>query len=290
MGERLNGIQEVGGSIPPGSTNFPAKMLSFNSLGRRGRLGNQMFQYAALFALAKRLGTDFCIPKSDAKNPWTDHQLLQVFRLPGLKFLGRPRGFLQLRETTFAYDPAFCRACPGDADLDGFFQSEKYFADCADDIRSEFRFQPETERLCHDMMSGVGSEAISLHVRRGDYVENSGNHPPCPVGYYEEALRHLPGGAPVLVFSDDPQWCRTQPLFQGSRWLIVDGNPNHVDMCLMSLCSHHVIANSSFSWWGAWLGRNRDKIVVAPDRWFGETGYTAGFDTRDLVPKGWIRS
>ena len=264
-------------------------MLSFNSLGRRGRLGNQMFQYAALFAFARRLGADFCIPRADGDDPFADHQLLRVFRLPGLRFLGRPRGFLTLKETTFAYDPSFCCTCPGDADLDGYFQSERYFAACAEEIRAEFRFLPDTERSCRELISGFGGEIISLHVRRGDYLTDSGNHPPCPVEYYAEALRHLPASLPVLVFSDDPSWCRTQPLFQGDRWRIVDGNPNHVDLCLMSLCSHHITANSSFSWWGAWLGRNPRKIVVAPRRWFGNAGYTSAHDTSDLVPGDWIR-
>ena len=264
-------------------------MLSFNTLGRRGRLGNQMFQYAALFSIARRVGTDFCIPRSVGADQWRDHQLLRVFALPQLKFLGAPRGFPRLGETSFVHDPDIHLGCPPDADLDGFFQSERYFAEFADEIRREFRFRPDTEDFCRREIARSGGEAISLHVRRGDYVDSGGNHPPCPVGYYEEALRRLPGAPPVLVFSDDPQWCRSQPLFQGGRWRIVEGNPNHVDMCLMSLCIHHVIANSSFSWWGAWLGWNRDKIVVAPDRWFGETGYTAGHDTRDLLPEPWIR-
>ena len=90
----------------------------------------------------------------------------------------------------------------------------------------------------------------------------------------------------VIVFSDDPVWCKEQSIFSSDRFMVAEGNDNRYDLCLMSLCKDFIIANSSFSWWGAWLA-NRGG-VVAPARWFGE-GYTAKNDTRDIVPSNWLK-
>ena len=91
----------------------------------------------------------------------------------------------------------------------------------------------------------------------------------------------------VIVFSDDPEWCKEQELFESDRFMIAEGNDNRYDMCLISLCDDFITANSSFSWWGAWLA-NRG-TVIAPSRWFGDGGYTAKNDTRDIIPERWIK-
>jgi len=106
---------------------------------------------------------------------------------------------------------------------------------------------------------------ISLHIRRGDYIHNP-NHPTQPMSYYEEALSKLPE-VPVVVFSDDSEWCNQQKLFESDRFMIAEGNTTDCDLCLMSLCKYHIIANSSFSWWGAWLAKSEK--VIAPKNWFG---------------------
>ena len=133
-----------------------------------------------------------------------------------------------------------------------------------------------------------GGDTISLHIRRGDYVVNP-NHPVQPLEYYDEALKCLPQNFPVIVFSDDPKWCHEQELFSGDRFNISDDNSADFDLCLMSMCKCHVIANSSYSWWAAWLSTNKDKKVVAPQQWFGSTGYTKDHDTKDVTPDTWIR-
>jgi len=108
-------------------------------------------------------------------------------------------------------------------------------------------------------------DTISLHVRRGDYVHNP-NHPVAPLEFYQEALSKLPN-LPVLVFSDDPGWCREQEIFGDERFSIAEDNSSDCDLCLMSMCKYHIIANSSYSWWGAWLAKS--KQVYAPQNWFG---------------------
>ena len=111
----------------------------------------------------------------------------------------------------------------------------------------------------------VYSDVISLHVRRGDYVSNP-HHPVQTVEYYQRALEMLPD-LDVIVFSDDPDWCKSQEIFQPDRFSISESNTVDADLCLMSLCKYHTIANSSLSWWGAWLAKSEK--VIAPKNWFG---------------------
>ena len=128
---------------------------------------------------------------------------------------------------------------------------------------------------------------IALHVRRGDYVKNSANHPPCSLEYYQKGLEQFDSDRNVIVFSDDPEWCNEN--FTDDRFLISENTDNRVDLCLMSLCNDFIIANSTFSWWGAWLSTNKNKKVIAPIQWFGTEGYTKDHDTKDVVPDGWTR-
>jgi len=112
---------------------------------------------------------------------------------------------------------------------------------------------------------GNVSNYTSLHVRRTDYVQKAGFHPPCSMEYYEKALSIIEGN--VLVFSDDLDWCKET--FLGDRFTFISGNRDYQDLFLMSMCKNNIIANSSFSWWGAWLNTNLNKKVIAPKKWFG---------------------
>ena len=262
-------------------------MLSFNSLGRMGRFGNQMFQYAALLCIAKRRGYEFCIPPSNPQDP-KPHQLFQAFDLPNLKVIGWQVAPKRVAPSSFAYDMELANHCEDNVDLYGYFQSEKYFSDHADLVRQEFTFRQDVRKLCEEHLRGVGGHAISLHVRRTDYLTDGNKFLPCDLAYYARALAIVPADLPVIVFSDDIAWCKQQPLFQGPRWYYSEGSSNIVDMCMISSCTHHIIANSTFSWWGAWLAGNPDKQVVAPKDWFG-SDYACTHDDRDLVPEGWER-
>ena len=129
---------------------------------------------------------------------------------------------------------------------------------------------------------------IALHIRRGDYVINSDNHPVCSIEYYKAALDHFDSDRNVIVFSDDPMWCHDEGTFADDRFIISENEDNRVDLCLMSLCNDFIIANSTYSWWGAWLSSNKDKKVIAPVQWFG-TGYTKDHNTKDVTPDDWTR-
>ena len=156
--------------------------------------------------------------------------------------------------------------CPDNVDLVGYFQTEKYFKHIEDEIRKDFTFSKEITEMCKELYNEViDGESISLHIRRGDYTVNP-NHPTQTVEYYDKALSNFDSKIPVFVFSDDPSWCHEQKLFSDDRFMISDGNTTEFDLCLMSLCTYHIIANSSFSWWGAWLAKSQK--IIAPKNWF----------------------
>jgi Glycosyl transferase family 11 len=283
-----------------------------------GGLGNQMFQFAASRALSLRthamlkldisafpldhlrsydLGdyalADHVAIASNAELAQCEHK-----KPRGLALIGKALGvggaaIPALREAHFHHDPALASARPP-AYVVGYWQSERYFADHADQIRRDFTprksFEPENTEIANVISR---SSAISLHVRRGDYVSDAKTqavHGVCGLNYYARAMAAVEAqvAAPhYIVFSDDPDWTRAN-LTSPHQMTFVTCNPTsraYRDIQLMSLCQHHIIANSSFSWWGAWLNGRADKVVVAPRQWFA----SGGKDARDLVPSGWVR-
>lgn len=262
--------------------------ISFNMLGHHGRLGNQMFQYATLKSIATKHGYDYTIPPSDFKDPWHDHQLFEGFELSSLPKENIRYNQTQQRveEGQFNFNYKLYDECPDNVDLFGYFQTEKYFEQISDDVKKDFTFKEEILSVAKEYRITVDSnEVISLHIRRGDYV-NQPWHGCCSLEYYEKALSMFNSDIPVIIFTDDPQWALNQNLFGSDRFYVSQGNSNLFDMCLMTLCDYHIIANSSFSWWGAWLADS--KKVIAPQRWFGPP-LSEQNDTSDLIPDRWIK-
>ena len=126
---------------------------------------------------------------------------------------------------------------------------------------------------------------IALHIRRGDFLINSANHHNLGLDYYEKCLKKFDNDRTVIIFSDDSVSCKEQDLFSYYRFLVAEGNDSYTDLCLMSLCSDFIIANSSFSWWGAWLSKSVNKVVCAPEKWMGPDN--SHLDTSDIVPDEW---
>jgi hypothetical protein len=267
-------------------------MLAFNHLGRLGRLGNQMFQYASLRGISRNRGYDFCIPNHNqvVRDPYGFDLRIELFYpfkmlhvLPhNIKMLDR--GYAPVvEEKQFHFDEILFNMCPDEITLAGFFQSEKYFRHIEDEIRTDFSFKDEILEPCKEMVGSIG-EAISLHIRRTDYLQNP-NHTSLELDYYKEALSHFDKDLPVIIFSDDAEWCKEQSLFSDDRFMVSESGDHYVDLCLMTLCQHHIIANSSFSWWGAWLSKSDN--VVAPIKWFGENNRDK--NTQDLIPERWTK-
>jgi hypothetical protein len=176
--------------------------------------------------------------------------------------------------------------------LNGFFQKEKYFISHETEIRKLFSFRDTLSGQNAGLSEKIKSTlSVSVHVRRGDYVfnpETNAYHGVCSPEYYRKAIRLMKekhGDCYFFVFSDDIEWCRAN-LEVGEKTAFVShntGRNSYLDMQLMSLCKHHIIANSSFSWWGAWLNPSSDKTVIAPAKWFAEGKH----DTAGLYPKKW---
>jgi hypothetical protein len=268
-------------------------MIGFNALGRMGRLCNQMFQYAALRGLSSKIGAEICIPYyqqavDDGIGNMLRTELFDSFNLKVKTGLLNNGHAPVVQERFFHFDQELFDHCPDHVSLQGYFQSEKYFKHIEHQLRDEFTFFDEILDPCKEMISSV-ENPIALHIRRGDYVINSENHFNLPIEYYEAALKYFDDDRNVIVFSDDSKWCHEQKLFSEDRFIISDNNDNRVDLCLMSLCKDFIIANSTYSWWGAWLSSNKNKKVIAPVQWFGKTGYTKDHNTQDLIPDSWIK-
>ncbi|MDD1698358.1 MAG: alpha-1,2-fucosyltransferase [Methanoregula sp.] len=197
------------------------------------------------------------------------------------------------KEPHFPYDPNILK-CNNHVYLEGYWQTEKYFKDIKEIILRDFTIVEEPDPRNKTMADQIrGSESVSIHVRRGDYVTNpttNAYHGTCSEDYYKKAIQiiknrvHKPQ---FFIFSDDLTWVR-EHLDIGYPTVFVDFNgpdKDYEDLRLMSLCQNHIIANSSFSWWGAYLGSDPGKIVIAPKRWFKKTDII----TSDLLPESWIQ-
>ena len=266
-------------------------MIGFNALGRMGRLCNQMFQYASLKGIARNVGVDIIIPYHENAVDDGIGNMLRTELFDSFDLNVRT-GFLNnvttIQERFFHFDEELFNGCSDNVNLQGFFQTEKYFKHIEDEIRDDFIFHSEISNPCREMVEGV-ENPIALHVRRTDYVRNDCNHNVLSLEYYDEALKHFDDDRNVIVFSDEPAWCKQQDLFSNDRFIVSESDDNRVDLCLMTMCDDYIIANSSYSWWGAWLSQNPDSQVIVPKNWFGSEGYTKNHNTQDIIPDRWIK-
>lgn len=230
--------------------------------GYYGWLGNQMFQYAATRALSLDLNTKFHFPSKkpdlhsifNTKSPDPIDEVLSPYHETKYSYIPLPK-----KDNLVFY---------------GYYQSEKYFKHQENIIRQEFTFKEPSNKI---MPGGC----IALHVRRGDYLNLKDHHPTCSMEYYNKAISIMPKNE-IMVFSDDIKWCKEN--FIGDRFVFSEGNSFKEDLEDMTKCSYHIIANSSFSWWGAWLAES--KLVVAPAIWHGPA---VKDKNPDIYCEGWIK-
>jgi len=284
-------------------------MIGFNHIGNLGRLGNQMFEYAALRGIAARHNYDWCIPPFYMRGI-ENYSLHECFKLESVKEknFGICENYPYAQERFFHFDEELFENCPDNVNLYGFFQSEKYFKHISSEIKKDFSFHDEYTEACSNIVQQFdGQELIMLHVRRGDpnlvdsrgfkwsYTQCGDQHPVQPIEYYRKALEKFDDTLPVIVFSDSPEWVKDQEFFSDDRFFVsepIDKYPDgsytpYTDLCLMSMCSHAIIANSTLSWWGAWLISNPNKKIISPKMWFGPA--YSDKNTDDLIPNTWIR-
>lgn len=278
-----------------------------------GGLGNQMFQYAAGRALSLRLHTECKIDISGFKtyplhNGYglgafvlhpeiaTDEEIINLRgNEGGVSRLFRRIGLSSasyFKEKSLGFNPSYL-TLGNNHFLDGYWQSEKYFSSYEKIIRQDFEFAhplSSQNQIFKDKIKNTHS--VSLHIRRGDYVNDAKTnhfHGTCSPEYYQKAVHLIAEKiiSPVFfVFSDDIAWCKTNLNLEFPTYFVDTSNDvsPHEDMHLMSLCSHHIIANSTFSWWGAWLNPNPTKMVIAPKQWFANPR----IKNPDIIPNNWI--
>jgi len=243
-------------------------MITFNMMGRYGRLGNQMFQYATLYSIAKTKKYKFGVPyKVKSDNSYLNFSLDEAFQNLSAEDSSDYTPIHRAQERVFTYNPGIF-GIPDNTDIVGYFQSEKYFKDYRNDLLKEFTFKSKILEKATDVRSITKEPVISVHLRLGDYKNLVGKHPIMDKDYYQRALDLLPNDLLVIGFSDEPE--EASKIFDSlnRKYFITESDDQFTDMCTMSLCNYHVVANSSYSWWGAWLAES--KKVIAPHNWFGE--------------------
>lgn len=285
-----------------------------------GGLGNQMFQYIAGRALAdkNKVKLAISIDKISDKIERGDFtnrtfELSEIFNLENTEILkngelkditqstsffrkikNRISGFEYYFEKSLMFDEAFNKL-NSPAYVEGYFQSEKFFRNASFSPTEIFQFDTKKlNNLSKKLLESNLYNAVAIHVRRGDYVSNqkiNQIHGSCDINYYCTALNELNQDSieRVIVFSDDPNWCKKN-LKTSHETQYVDWNlgcDSWQDMYLMTQCSQFIIANSSFSWWGAFLSERKDKKVIAPKQWFRNE--TKNKQTRDLIPSSWCK-
>lgn len=284
-----------------------------------GGLGNQMFRYALGRSLAKKNDTELKLDISEFKTYTLRKYELENFNIKEnfakldeiaklankkstcfvertiRKLLKAPRksSSTHILESRFTYDPEI-KKLGDNIYLDGHWQSWRYFDDISAILRREFTLKKPPSIKNNKLAKQIGeTESVSIHIRRGDYVTDLRTrkyHGICEMEYFSRCIKYIVkriDSPNFFVFSDEPEWAISN-LQLDYTTTIIDHNSSEcgcTDMSLMSLCKHNIIANSSFSWWAAWLNKNPNKMVLSPARWFNK----AEHDTSDLIPISWKR-
>lgn len=258
-------------------------MITFPHIGFLGRLGNQMFQYSALYSLSKKHKVKFVLSRINCElfkcfdlDAEVSSYFNDIFFIPHnlssdivvnahTIFIENQDHINKIFNTNF--DLGFYNTNPDNKSILGFFQNYKYFSEFDSELRKKYKFKTLYDKISNEYINNNfrQSEIISLHIRRTDYI-NSNVLNNLNLDYYEHALEYFDASLPVLIFSDDPSWCEEQSIFQNNRFTVMKSNNTYIDLCLMSKCDYHIIANSTFSWWGSWLSNS--KKTICPKQWF----------------------
>ena len=277
-----------------------------------GGLGNQLFQYS--------LGRKLSIKNKDAfkldlsgftvdnlrsyslghfniiENFASDEDINKIKKSGVWKFVDKLKPYCKrsaIKYKGYDFDPNISKLS-GDFYLDGYWQSEKYFQDIENIIRKEIMFKESLPSKYTELIRDIkNSNSVSIHIRRGDYITNkkfSKVYNLLDEKYYQKAVKFIAekiSDPHFFIFSDNINWVKQNLNIPYLKTFVSGDNEtkDYEELILMSLCQHNIIANSSFSWWGAWLNKNADKIVISPDKWFNDKIGNA----KDLIPENWIK-
>lgn len=248
----------------------------------QGGLGNYLFQIATAYSHSLDMGTDCVFNENSAVRI---HRPIAVYKdniLRNVKFSNSIQCDVNYYEHTCGFQYS---ELPKEKSLhlDGYYQTEKYFNHRRNDILELFKPKDEHVKYITEKYGDLNN-TCSIHVRRGDYLLKQSHHPVCSLDYYRNAISMIPKGVRFIVLSDDIEWCKNN--FLGDDFTFVENELDYIDVYIMSMCDHNIIANSTFSWWGAWLNNNPNKMVVAPIKWFGTN---KNLNTKDIIPKKWMK-
>lgn len=254
--------------------------ITYNLLGGHGQLGNQMFQYSLLLGIKYNKGYNIIIDPKTKNNSY----LFKFFNLSEIiiePFTAKN----EYKEEYFHFNPNVFDV-ENNTNFVGYFQTEKYFKHCSNIVRKEFEFKDEViDEVNNFIKNYKNHNLVSIHVRRGDYLINPHIHPQPSYDYYKTAMNMLDNGNTIFIFtSDDIEFCKKT--FYGDNILYSQGDLIF-DMCLTSMCNNHIISNSTFSWWGSWLGKNPNKKIISPKNWFGEGN--SHINTDDIYCENFIK-
>ena len=280
--------------------------IGMNNLGKNGRMGNQMFQYAALVGIAKQCGFDFRIPDHSKASYFNQkvganiiteyHELQHCFEM---LHCGDRYGLIDGDEIELHESHEFCeelfKECPNHVTLNGYFQSEKYFKNAEKLVRLDFRFKEHIiEEVEKHYLEYLKDKPVSILVRDFnpdyDYPNCENNHINIPSEFYEKSIDILGRDRTYIICSNNIKQTKKQKVFQGDNFIFNEVVPDdiykgHFDLCLMSMCQDFIISNSTFAWWGAWLGKGEGKRVLIPTPWYGPG--LSHISTDDLYPDEW---
>lgn len=290
-------IEEAGGKPTDGTTDLekeirlirtPYKTLNDNSVSVKlaGGLANLLFEVATAYSYSKQHNKKLLLPNIHSL-PMQGNNVINyvdnIFR--NFRFKDISYNHRIIPQKSFQYDPL--PSYPNEnIVLDGHFQSYKYFDLYSDEIKTLLQPDYNTLEYIKDKYGDIlNKTTTSIHVRRGDYLKLPDHYINLDYNYYTKALSKTPHSDYILVFSDDISWCKQT--FKGDQYIFIENEKDYIDLYLMSMCNNNIIANSTFSWWGAWLNNNPDKVVVSPNQWFGPA--KGNRNLNDLIPENWIK-
>jgi hypothetical protein len=259
----------------------------------KGGLGNMLLQMAAVKSIAIDNQTDCSFPNLIDQinlinnemyyNPKIKHGFEYMLMFENVNTVSPIN---QLDVISFPFHYQKINIPEGNFYVDGFFQSEKYFVHNRKELLEWFKIPEKIEEIIYTKYSDLLKQKItSIHVRRGDYVRHPNHHPTQTLEYYRSSINYLKDKTDLfLVFSDDIEWCKDN--LKLDNIVYIEDERDYIEIYLMSLCYNNIISNSTFSWWGAWLNKNENKVVIGPKKWFGSAIQN---NTNDILPENWVK-
>jgi hypothetical protein len=272
-------------------------MITFNNIGNYGRFGNQLFQFASVIGIGDKLNYDVVFPKKNLspittsttrenKNFVAYFEINECFDVDQNFFTDDLIIEHNASERFFHFDENLFNISDN-TNVSGYLQSEKYFKHCSDKIKNILTFKESVLTSAKSFLPKTDKTLVSIHVRRTDAAVPNPYHPLTGLDFFNPAIDHFNKDEHhFVVCSDDYDWCNSV-WGNDENFTVINSNSPYIDLCIMSLCDHHIISNSSFSWWSSYLSKNENKKIIAPINWLGPAYSSYNLD--DLYTENMIK-